>query len=301
MQLPLLKGPGLGLRSEHQNAILTGHPKARWFEAVSENYLAFEGLGAGPARKHLENIRTRFPIALHGVSLSIGGTDPLNRRYLEKLKELAHEIEASIVSDHLCFTGTDGINLHDLLPLPYTRETIDHVCNRIDFVQNFLGSELVLENVSSYIQYQDSEMSEWEFIREIIVRTQCGVLLDVNNVYVSSVNHCFDPVVYLQAIPARAVRQIHLAGHTRNGDLIIDTHIGKVSDPVWNLYEDAIRLFGDIPTMIEWDSEIPEYPVLENEMLLSDEIQRKVLNELRTGQAHPTTKEPHKAHPQFKL
>ena len=246
-------GFGLGLRVDHYEAILADHPPVDWFEALTENYLV-------PGGKPLDNlmrIRDRYPMVMHGVSLSIGSTQPLDRNYLAQVKALAARLEPHWVSDHLCWTGIAGRNMHDLLPLPYTEEALANVVERVRTVQDFLGRRILLENVSSYVTYRDSQLTEWEFLREIAQRADCLILLDVNNIYVSSVNHEFDPLDYLNAIPADRVQQIHLAGHENHGDYLIDTHDHPVPDPVWELYGAALRRFGSVSTMIERDANIP--------------------------------------------
>jgi uncharacterized protein (UPF0276 family) len=246
-------GFGLGLRVDHYEAILADHPPVDWFEALTENYLV-------PGGKPLDNlmrIRDRYPMVMHGVSLSIGSTQPLDRNYLAQVKALAARLEPHWVSDHLCWTGIAGRNMHDLLPLPYTEEALANVVERVRTVQDFLGRRILLENVSSYVTYRDSQLSEWDFLREIAQRADCLILLDVNNIYVSSVNHEFDPLDYLHAIPADRVQQIHLAGHENHGDYLIDTHDHPVPDPVWELYGAALRRFGSVSTMIERDANIP--------------------------------------------
>jgi uncharacterized protein (UPF0276 family) len=212
--------------------------------------------GGRPLR-YLERLREHYPLALHGVSLSIGSVDPLNLEYLKDVKELACKVEAMWVSDHLCWTGVNGTNLHDLLPLPYTQEAIEHVVSRISEVQERLGRRILLENVSSYLTYTHSEMTEWEFVTEIAERADCLLLLDINNVYVSAMNHSFDPKTYLRHIPIDRVQQFHLAGHRKAGDFLVDTHDQPVCEPVWKLYAFAIERFGLVSTMIERDSEIP--------------------------------------------
>lgn len=251
-------GFGLGLRVDHYEAILNSEPAVDWFEIISENYL----VPGGKPLHYLDRIRARFPLVMHGVSLSIGSTDPLDRDYLKDLKALAQRVEPAWISDHLCWTGVAGRNLHDLLPLPYTEEAIDHVAARVHQVQDFLGRQILLENVSSYVSYADSQLSEWEFLRAVCERADCLILLDVNNIYVSSVNHEFDPRVYLDGVPAERVQQFHLAGHEDHGDYIIDTHDHPVPDPVWTLYAEAVRRFGAVSTMIERDDHIPELPEL---------------------------------------
>jgi uncharacterized protein (UPF0276 family) len=246
-------GFGLGLRVDHYEAILADHPDVDWFEALTENYL----VPGGKPLDYLMRIRERFPVVLHGVSLSIGSTQPLDRTYLAQVKELATRVEPEWVSDHLCWTGIAGRNMHDLLPLPYTEEALANVVERVRTVQDILGRRILLENVSSYVSYRDSQLTEWQFLREIAERADCLILLDVNNIYVSSVNHEFDPLDYLNAIPEDRVQQIHLAGHENHGDYLIDTHDHPVPDPVWELYSAAVRRFGGVSTMIERDANIP--------------------------------------------
>jgi len=249
---------GLGLRPEHYEEIAASPGKVGWFEALSENYMV---PGGGPVY-WLERIRRDYPMALHGVSLSIGSIDPLDERYLGELKALVDRVQPMWVSDHLCFTGLRGTNMHDLLPLPYTEEALDHVAERVKRVQDFLGRRLVLENVSSYVTYAASELSEWEFIAELSRRADCDILLDVNNVFVSAFNHEFDALAFLRGMPAARVRQFHLAGHTHNGTHIIDTHDHPIVPGVWELYAEAVRLFPGAPTMIERDADIPPYAEL---------------------------------------
>ena len=251
-------GFGLGLRPEHYEEIAASPGRVDWFEALSENYM----VPGGSPLHWLERIRRDYPVVLHGVSLSIGSIDPLDRRYLDELKALADRVQPLWVSDHLCFTGLGGINMHDLLPLPYTEEALDHVAERVRAVQDHLGRRLVLENVSSYVTYAASELSEWEFIAELARRADCDILLDVNNVHVSAFNHDFDARTYLRAMPRARVRQFHLAGHTHKGSHIIDTHDHPIVADVWSLYEEAVRLFPGVPTMIERDADIPPYAEL---------------------------------------
>ncbi|MGB5103222.1 MAG: DUF692 domain-containing protein [Steroidobacteraceae bacterium] len=255
-------GFGLGLRPDHYVEILRDRPHVDWFEAITENYL----VPGGSPLYYLERIRSEFPVVLHGVSLSIGGTDPLDAGYLRDLKLLASRIEPLWISDHLCWTGVNGLNLHDLLPLPYTKEALQHVVERVRRVQDYLGRQILLENVSGYLSYAGSEMSEWEFLSAIAEQADCQLLLDVNNVYVSSVNHRFDPLAYLAGVPAGRVRQIHLAGHQDNGSHIIDTHDAPVAPEVWDLYGHAVRRFGAVATMIERDDNIPELATLVEEL-----------------------------------
>lgn len=255
-------GFGLGLRPVHYPDILEGNPRIDWFEAISENYM----VPGGRPLHALLRVRERWPVVLHGVSLSIGSTDPLDEDYLARLKTLADRVQPEWISDHLCWTGVGGINLHDLLPLPYTEEALSHVVGRVLRVQERLGRRILLENVSSYVTFAQSAVPEWEFLTEVARRADCLLLLDVNNVYVSAFNHEFDPIGYLDAIPGERVRQIHLAGHEDNGTHIIDTHDHPVIDPVWSLYAEAIRRFGPVATMIERDDRIPPLSELESEL-----------------------------------
>ena len=250
--LPYL-GFGLGLRHDHYETILQEKPNIDWFEIITENYL----VPGGKPIHYLDEIRKHYPLVMHGVSLSIGSTDPLDLDYLKQVKSLADRIEPAWISDHLCWTGVNGLNMHDLLPLPYTRQAIEHVVSQIHRVQDFLERQILIENVSSYLTYRQSEMPEWEFLREIAERSDCLILLDVNNIYVSAFNHGFNPEDYLNAIPAARVQQIHLAGHSNHGDYIIDTHDATVIDPVWDLYASALKRLGPISTMIERDDNIP--------------------------------------------
>lgn len=258
-------GFGLGLRVEHFAEVLANPPAVDWFEITSENFM----VAGGKPRHHLEFVRERYPLAMHGVSLSIGSADPLDMDYLRGLKQLMRAIEPAWVSDHLCWTGVDGINSHDLLPLPYTEEAIAHVSSRVGQVQDFLGREILLENLSSYVEFSGSRMPEWEFIAEIANRSGCRLLLDVNNIQVSARNHGFDPLDYLRGIPADRVWQIHLAGHSDYGDYVIDTHDHDVPAEVWSLYEETIRRFGPISTMIERDDHIPPLAELVAELDLA--------------------------------
>ena len=246
-------GFGLGLRVDHYEAILATQPAVDWFEVLTENYL----VPGGRPLHYLMRIRERYPLAMHGVSLSIGSSAPLDREYLRQLKALAQRIEPAWISDHLCWTGVAGRNTHDLLPLPYTEEALAAVVERVRSVQDFLGRRILLENVSSYVAFRDSHLTEWQFLSEIATRADCLILLDVNNIYVSAVNHEFDPLEYLNAIPPERVQQIHLAGHEDHGDYLIDTHDHPVPDPVWDLYASAVRRCGAISTMIERDDHIP--------------------------------------------
>lgn len=252
---------GFGLRALHYDEILSRRLRADFAEAISENFLE----RGGRAFSVLERVRADMPIALHGVSLSIGGIDPLSDAYLTKLGELSARIGAFSISDHLCFGSFGGHYAHDLWPLPYTEEALGHVVERVQRVQDRLGRQLMLENVSSYVQYRASTLDEWEFLAEVVTRADAGILLDLNNVFVSAMNHGFSAEMYLRALPKDRVRQIHLAGHSDAGDYLFDDHGSPVSPEVWRLYEQAIALFGALPTIVEWDEQLPELSVLEAE------------------------------------
>ena len=257
-----VSGFGLGLRPRHYEAILRSSPRVDWFEALSENYM----IPGGRPLHYLMRIRERYPMVLHGVSLSIGSTDPLDRGYLEALRALERRVQPEWVSDHLCWTGVGRRNLHDLMPLPYTEEALQHVARRVREVQDFLGRRILLENVSSYVAFRSSAMTEWAFLAALSKEADCDLLLDVNNIYVSAFNHGYDALEFLDGIPAARVRQIHLAGHENCGDLIIDTHDAPVIGPVWKLYGEALRRFGAVPTMIERDDRIPPLGTLVREL-----------------------------------
>lgn len=255
-------GFGLGLRTPHYDEVMRDQPAVDWFEIISENYIAaHEGY-----RDYLTDLRRTYPLVMHGVSLSIGSTDPMDRAYLHHLKNLADTIEAAWVSDHLCFTGVDGLNTHDLLPIPYTEEALAHLIPRIHHAQDLLQRPLVFENASSYLQFKGATLSEPAFLRELCARTGCGILLDINNVIVSSFNHGWDSSAYIDDIPAASIVQYHLAGHTHKGSHLIDTHDSAVTDETWNLYAYALQTKGLRSTLIEWDSNIPPFSILMDEL-----------------------------------
>lgn len=278
MSRPFL-GFGLGLRTEHYDYIEENKPDVDWFEILSENYM----VPGGKPLDHLDKIRCDYEMVMHGVSLSIGSTDQLNKGYLKDLKQLIQRVEPHWISDHLCWTGVNETNSHDLLPLPYNEATIAHVVDRVSQVQDFLGQQVLLENLSSYVTYKDSEMSEWEFFNEIARRSDCHILLDINNIFVSAHNHQFDPVEYLNGIDIDRVMQFHLAGHSCHGEMIVDTHDHDVCDPVWDLYATALKRFGAVSTMIERDDDIPEFQQLRKELAIAEDIAVKTLpaNELK--------------------
>lgn len=258
---PIL-GRGLGLRREHYRHVVDTKPDIDWFEVITENFM----VAGGNPRRVLEAVRRDYPVVLHGVSLSIASTDPLDERYLDDLAALAREVEPAWISDHLCWGTAHGVNAHDLLPVPYTEEALAHVVRRVEAVQERLGRRILLENPSTYLRYRDADMEEHEFLAELARRADCGILLDVNNVFVSAHNHGFDPHAYIDALPAERVGQIHLAGHTEEGTLLIDTHDGHVRPEVWQLYADTIQLMGARSTMIEWDAQVPAFEELEREL-----------------------------------
>ena len=260
MRAPL--GFGLGLRPPHYRDVLDGAPRVDWWEVISENFM----VGGGNPRRVLRAVRERWPIALHGVSLSIGSVDPLDDAYLARLAALVDEVAPAIVSDHLCWGRIDGQRGHDLWPLPYTEEALAQVVDRVGRVQDRLGRQILLENPSSYVTFAASTLGEAEFLAEVARRADCGVLLDVNNVYVSCTNHGWDPRAYLAALPAARVGQLHLAGHTDHGDHLLDTHDRPVADAVWALYADAVARFGAVPAMIERDDDVPPLPELVAEL-----------------------------------
>lgn len=266
-------GLGVGLRSVHFGHILEHSPRVDWFEIISENFMD----SRGRPRHVLRQMAERYRVVMHGVSLSIGSTDPLDFDYLGKLKSLAGECRAAWISDHLCWTGVAGRNTHDLLPLPLNEESLRHVTQRVRLVQDYLERPLVLENPSSYISFVASSMGEWEFLSRLAEDADCGLLLDVNNVYVSSVNHEFDPEEYIRSLPHERIVQFHLAGHTHLGTHCIDTHDGRVVEQVWQLYRLAHELTGGASTLLEWDARIPPFPELHAEVLKArDFLQREL-------------------------
>jgi uncharacterized protein len=270
---PPFLGFGLGLRPQHYQEILDGTPAIDWFEIISENYL----IAGGQPLHMLDQIVERYPVVMHGVSLSIASTAPLDLDYLRGLKTLAKRVNPKWISDHLCWTGVHGVNLHDLLPIPYTEEALNHVVDRVGQVQDFLGRRLTLENVSSYVTFGQSEMTEWEFVSEVANRADCWLLFDVNNVYVSAFNHGYDPLTFLNGIPADRVVQFHMAGHSHMGTHIIDTHDHPVCEDVWELYAAALKRFGRVSTMIERDDNIPPLDELLLEVARTREMARKVM------------------------
>ena len=279
-----IAGYGLGLRTDHYADFIEDSARLRqrvdWLEIITENYM----VAGGKPLQMLDRIRSNFPMVMHGVSLSIGGSGSIDTGYLSQLKQLIARVEPAWVSDHLCWTGTNGLNLHDLLPLPYTQAALRHLVDRISQVQEFLGRKILIENVSSYVTYRADEMTEWEFISELLQRSGCELLLDVNNVYVSSVNHRFNPRDFIDGIPAAKVRQIHLAGHEDHDTYIIDTHDHPICAAVWDLYGYTVKRLGEVPTMIERDDNIPPLA----ELIAELDVVRKIANSELLGEERVT-------------
>lgn len=261
-------GLGVGLRNKHYRHLMENDPVVDWFEIISENYMA----NFGYARHVLEHVCSIRPVVMHGVSMSIGSTDPLNIDYLQQLKQLAEFVQPVWISDHLCWTGVANLNTHDLLPLPLTLESLQHVSERVNRVQDFLKRPLVLENPSTYLEFQNSTLHEWEFLTELVGKTGCGLLLDVNNVFVSGYNHSFDPEFYIRNIPHKAVVQIHVAGPTDCDTYLLDTHDQPVPTEVWRLYRLAQQLTDGVSTLLEWDANIPDYPELVAEVIKAKKV-----------------------------
>jgi hypothetical protein len=277
-EFPLL-GFGVGLRPPHYGHVLEARPRVDWLEVISENFMV---PGGRPLRV-LERVRADYPIVLHGVSLSIGSADPLDDAYLRQLKALAARIEPAWVSDHLCWTGVGGHNLHDLLPLPYTEEALAHVVARVARVQDALGRRIALENVSSYLELCDSTLTEWEFLAAVAERADCAILLDVNNIFVSAFNHGFDAAAYLASVPVERVAQFHLAGHSDHGAYRLDTHDHPVCDDVWTLFAAAVRRFGARSTLIEWDDHLPAFERLQAEAARARAVAEQVTRDGEPG------------------
>ncbi|MEO8313620.1 MAG: DUF692 domain-containing protein [Pseudomonadota bacterium] len=274
---PMPARAGIGLRAVHHAQFLSGRPAAAWLEAHSENYFA----AGGAQRETIDTLSANYPLSLHGVGLSLGSTDPLDLTHLRRLRDLVRRTEPGFVSEHLSWSSVGGRFLNDLLPLPYTEEALRHMASRVRALQDYLGRRVLIENVSSYLQFTDSQLSEWDFLAALAVQADCQLLVDVNNVYVSARNHGFDPRRYLSALPAHRVAEMHLAGHTVNihegREILIDTHSARVSEPVWDLYDHALGCFGPLPTLIEWDTDIPSIDVLLEEAQRADSYLEKHL------------------------
>jgi uncharacterized protein len=275
LNLPYI-GHGLGLRTPHYATVVDDQPAVDWFEVISENFM----VAGGNPRRVLRAVREHYPVVLHGVSLSIGSVDPLDARYLDELAALAHEVEPAWVSDHLCWTRVGGHQSHDLLPLPYTEEALAHVAERILRVQDKLKRQILIENVSSYVSFTQSTMTEWEFLAALVQRADCGLLLDVNNVFVSAFNHGFDARDFIDGIPVGRVGQVHLAGHSDCGTHLLDTHDHAVCDGVWQLYRRLLERFGRVSTLVEWDDLIPPFEELQAESKKAAELERQVLGDV---------------------
>ncbi len=275
---------GIGLRAPHFETVLEQLPDVAWFEAHSENYfgLAHGDRVGGKPLYYLERIREHYPLSLHGVGLSLGSVDPLNRPHLKQLKNLIDVIEPGLVSEHLSWSSVNGRYFNDLLPMPYTEEALAHMVNRVSATQDLLGRQILIENASSYLEFSASTIPEWEFVVALAQQADCKLLLDVNNIYVNAMNHMFDPLLFLQSVPAELVQEIHLAGHTtktfEEGVLRIDTHDQLVCDAVWSLYGAAVSRFADAPALIEWDSNLPPLAVLLEEAQRADAVAGFVAN-----------------------
>lgn len=264
-----IEGVGVGLRSKHFSALLEQRPNVPWVEVLTDNYLYTQGI----LLEKLQSIRRYYPMVLHGVGLSIGSTDAIDFAYLKEVKRLQDTLQATWISDHLCWTHHNNIYAHELLPLPFTAETIEHVVTRIKTVQDFLQQKILIENVSSYLRYQADTLFEAEFLAEIAERADCHILLDVNNIYVNSHNHGFDPQHYFSYLDSARIKQIHLGGYLSQPDLLIDTHGTPVQPPVWKLYQFALKKLGTIATNIEWDNDIPDWSTLAEQMALAQQAQ----------------------------
>lgn len=276
-------GVGIGLRLPHYPHVFEAKPACDWFEIISENFMVEGGM---PIR-NLERTLQDYRLVQHGVSLSLGSANKLDWDYLKRLKQLVKKTGTPWLSDHLCWTGSDCLNLHDLLPLPYTEETIRYVARRAAIVQDFLEVRFAIENVSSYLTYTSSRMSEWEFVTAIAEEADVGILLDVNNIYVSSQNHSFDPMQYVEGVPSHRVVQFHLAGHTRFEKYILDTHNGRVIDDVWSLYERAVERCGPVSTLIEWDDDIPSFDEVHAEARKAGAIRERVAKAAAGAEGSP--------------
>lgn len=263
-----ISGIGLGFRACHYQTILSQRPAIPWFEVTTENYFS----AGGHALKQLSELREMYPIVFHGVSMSLGSVDPINQSYLQQLKKLIQRFKPAYISDHLCWSSFSGQYFHDLLPLPYTEQIAQHVANRILHVQEFLGQQILVENVSSYVNYTASTMEEWDFLNLVAEKADCYILLDINNIYVSSFNHGFSPAEFLNKINSKRIKQFHLAGYQDCSTYLLDNHGAAISPAVWDLYAMAVKKMGQIPTVIEWDNTIPDF----NRLLQESEKAAKI-------------------------
>jgi uncharacterized protein len=285
-------GLGLGLRSKHFSYILEHNPSVDWFEVISENFMD----SGGRPRHVLRQVAERYPVVMHGVSLSIGSTDPLNMEYLAKLKALAEDVKPLWISDHLCWTGVNSLNTHDLLPVLLNDESLKHICSRINQVQDFLQRPIIFENPSTYLTFKQSTILEWDFLRYMTEETGCGLLLDVNNVYVSSFNNDFDPVLYIHQLPHDSIVQMHIAGHQHCGNYIIDTHDRNVVQDVWKLFSLAWKMIGGVATLLEWDSNIPDFEAYHAELLKARQFMNNI-SVFDDGPEMPSYNEPAVSNP----
>ena len=268
MKATQLTGAGIGLRAEHYQTILENRPNIPWFEVLTDNYMVAGGLPL----YHLEKVCEHYPLSFHGVGLSLGSADPINKHYLNKLKQLAERFKPAQISDHLSWVSLNNHYAHELLPFPYTREAVNIISDKINQVQDYLGHPLLVENPSTYLAFNCSEMTEPEFINALIDKTDCELLIDINNVFVSASNHDFDSNEYIRQIPAHKVKEIHLAGYDDRGAYLYDTHGHRVHDSVWDLYKNALLQFGEVPTLIEWDTDIPSFGVLQQEAAKAQQL-----------------------------
>ncbi len=278
---PIPARAGIGLRARHHDDLLRERPDIGWLEAHSENYFA----DGGAQIDYLLKLREVYPLSLHGVGLSLGSTDALEREHMRRLKRLVQLAEPGLVSEHLCWGSVNGMFANDLLPLPYTEEALRHMIRRVGEIQDFLGRQILIENVSSYVAFRGSTMPEWEFLAAVADRADCGILLDVNNVAVSAHNHGFDSRQYLRSLPAERIGQIHLAGHADRGAYRLDTHDAPVPEEVWDLYRESVRLYGRVSSLVEWDDNVPDLDVLCAESARAARIEAQVEAEAEAGAA----------------
>lgn len=274
-------GTGIGLRTVHIHEVLSTQPSAPWFELLGDNHFAAGGL----VPRQVEAVREQYPLTLHFVGMNVAGTDPLDPQYLKRVRRLADISRPAWISDHLCFTACHGRHYHDLLPIPYTEEALRHVTARVQHIQDYLAKPLILENVSAYLRYRESALTEAQFLAELVQTTGCGVLLDVNNLYVNHINHGDDLSAYLDALPMDAVREIHLAGHEDKGEFLLDAHNNPIAEPVWELYEHVARRIPDAPALIEWDRDIPAFEALRKEAARADAIRARAQRVAREKEA----------------
>ncbi|MDQ7075535.1 MAG: DUF692 domain-containing protein [Gammaproteobacteria bacterium] len=267
-----LRGVGVGLRVEHFNELLeSASNPVPWLEILADNFLS----AGGPSIRNLERVAQRYPLSFHCVGMSLGSTDPINKAYFKRLKEQVDRFQPALISDHLAWVSVHHRYLHDLIPLPYTQESLAHMVSRVQHAQELLGRTIIIENPSAYLSFKESEISETEFLRQLHQQTDCGLLIDVNNIYVSAVNNDFSAHDYLNDLPASAVAELHLAGYEEQAGYLFDSHGQRVHQPVWDLYQQALQRFGDTPTLIEWDTDIPPFSVLAEEVAKAQAYQQQ--------------------------